>query len=95
MQPAEYNYEIYNKKILAVIRSLKNWRPELQGVDTRIEIYTDYKTLEYFITTKRLNSRQARWAEILPEYFFIIIYRTGRYNVAADAFIRRAQNTSS
>ena len=57
MQPAEYNYEIYDKKILAVIRSLENWRPELQNVDTRIEIYTDYKALEYFITTKRLNSR--------------------------------------
>ena len=60
MQPAECNYEIYDKKILIVIRFLENWRPELQDVDTRIEIYTDYKALEYFITTKYLNSRQAR-----------------------------------
>jgi hypothetical protein len=60
MQPAEYNYEIYNKKILIIICFLENWRPELQSVDTRIEIYTDYKILEYFITIKRLNFRQTR-----------------------------------
>jgi hypothetical protein len=40
----------------------------------RVKIYTDYKALKYFMTTKQLNGRQARWAEVLSEYYFMIIY---------------------
>jgi hypothetical protein len=29
MNLAEYNYQIYNKEILAIIKSLEKWRPEL------------------------------------------------------------------
>lgn len=28
---AEYNYEIYDKELLAIIRSFEGWRAELQG----------------------------------------------------------------
>jgi hypothetical protein len=77
MLPAECNYEIYDKKILAIVRSLQYWRPELQGTPTRIEIFTDHRVLKYFITTKQLTARQARWAEILADYYFIIIFRPG------------------
>ena len=50
--PAEYNYEIHDKEMLAIVRSLAEWRPELQGSAQRVKIYTDYKALEYFMTTK-------------------------------------------
>ena len=60
MAPAECNYEIHDKEMLAIIRSLSQWRAELQGTGSRIQIYTDHKALEYFITTKQLTSRQAR-----------------------------------
>jgi hypothetical protein len=60
MLPAEYNYEIHDKEILAIIRSLDQWRPELQGTVKRIQIFTDHKALEYFMTTKKLTGRQAR-----------------------------------
>ena len=62
---AKCNYEIYNKEILAIICSLSQWRAKLEGSSSRIKIYIDYKALEYFITTKQLTSRQARWAEVL------------------------------
>jgi len=29
--PAEYNYEIYDKELLAIIRCFKQWKPELEG----------------------------------------------------------------
>ena len=48
----EYNYEIYDKEMLVIVRSFGYWRPELQGNDLLIKVYTDYKVLEYFITTK-------------------------------------------
>jgi len=89
MLPAECNYEIHDKEMLAVVRSLDQWRPELQGTAKRIQIFTDHKALEYFMTTKKLTGRQARWAEALADYHFIIMYRTGKENALADALTRR------
>lgn len=57
MSLAECNYEIHDKEMLAIVKSLAEWRPELYGSIARIKIYTDHKALEYFITTKQLNSR--------------------------------------
>jgi hypothetical protein len=62
---AEINYLIYDKEMLAIIRALEAWRPELEGTPTCIRIVSDYKALEYFIITKALMGRQAHWAEIL------------------------------
>jgi len=56
------NYEIYNKKILAVIRELENWRYLLKSTKYKFEVWTDYKNLEYFIKAQKLNQRQAHWA---------------------------------
>lgn len=89
MNPAECNYQVHDKEMLAIVRSLEEWRPELQRKQDRFEIYTDHKSLEYFMTTKQLTARQARWAEALSEYYFIITYRPGKDNVQADALTRR------
>ena len=51
----EQNYEIYDKEMLAIIYILEKWRYFLEGVANPVEIWTDYKNLEYFITTKKLN----------------------------------------
>jgi hypothetical protein len=89
MAPVECNYGIHDKEMLAIVRSLDQWRPELQGTAKRIHIFTDHKALEYFMTTKQLTGRQARWAEALAEYHFVIMYRTGKQNAKADALTRR------
>jgi len=31
MAPAECNYDIHDKEMLAIVKSLDQWRPELQG----------------------------------------------------------------
>jgi hypothetical protein len=53
--PIEYNYEIYNKELLAIIYCFEDWRSELQGSYYPIYILTDHRNLEYFITTKQLT----------------------------------------
>jgi hypothetical protein len=95
MNLAECNYQIHDKEMLAIVRSLEEWRPELQRKRDRFEIYTDHKSLEYFMTTKQLTARQARWAEALSEYYFIITYRPGKDNVQADALTRRNDEVAS
>ena len=57
--PAEYNYEIHDKELLAIIRCLEEWDAELRGVNG-FEIHTDYKNLEYFMIVRKLIERQMR-----------------------------------
>jgi hypothetical protein len=52
---AECNYEIYDKKLLAIIKCLEKWQPKLQGTNEPFGILIDYKNLKYFIITKLLN----------------------------------------
>ena len=56
--PAECNYEIYDKEMLAIIRCLEEWDAELRSV--KFEIRTDHKNLEYFMTVKKLTERQMK-----------------------------------
>ena len=56
---AKYNYEIYNKKLMAIICAFKEWRPELKGSLTSVKVITDHKNLEYFMSTKQLSCCQA------------------------------------
>ena len=44
-----------------------------------------------FLTTKKLNQRQVRWAEILIEYYFEIKYIKGINNTKADILSRKAE----
>jgi len=87
---AEQNYEIYDKEMLGIIEALREWRAYLVGAKHPVEIVTDHKNLEYFTTTRKLNSRQARWNEFLGDYHFTIRYRPGSLNSRADALSRRA-----
>jgi hypothetical protein len=85
----ECNYEIYDKELLAIIKSMEEWRPELQGVDDTFEILTDHKNLEYFTTTKALSQRQVRWSEFISQFNFRIVYRPGAKAVRPDALSRK------
>jgi len=54
------NYEIYDKELLAIVRCLKKWQLDLKIISIFIKMFTNYKNLEYFITSKKLTCRQAR-----------------------------------
>jgi len=87
--PAECNYDIYDKELMAIIKALKEWRPECEGARYPLKLITDRKNLEYFMTKKRLNRRQARWSEFLTRSDYEIVYRPGKSNGKADALTRR------
>ena len=57
LNPAECNYEIYDKELLAIIRCFEQWRPELEATGVLIKVIIDHKNLEYFMTTKKLSRR--------------------------------------
>ena len=89
MQPAECNYEIYDKELLAIVDSFKIWRHYLEGNPHPIEIFCDHKNLEYFRTTKILSRRQVRWSLVLNSYQYNFNFRPGKKNTKVDAFTRR------
>ncbi|KAB5587753.1 Retrotransposable element Tf2 [Ceratobasidium theobromae] len=92
LTPAERNYDIFDKELLAVIKSLKEWRHLLEGTELPVQILTDHKNLEYFMTKKALNKRQIRWANFLADYNFVLKYRPGTQNKKADILSCRADH---
>jgi len=60
LNTTEQNYKIHDKEMLAVIRCLEAWRHYLEGAKLEFEIWTDHKNLQYFITSQKLNRKQAR-----------------------------------
>jgi len=77
LNDVERNYNIFDKEMLAIMRSLQEWRHYLMGARHTFEILTDHKNLEYFCTAKNLNCRQACWALQLADYNFILTHKPG------------------
>jgi hypothetical protein len=78
--PAEQNYDTYDRELLAIIETMKQWRHYLEGANHKVLIQCDNKNLEYFQTSKVLSRRQARCAEILSSYYFVIEHLDGKDN---------------
>ena len=87
--PAKCNYKIYDKELLAIVRAFEEWRPHLEGSSHQIQVLSDHKNLEYFMSTKLLNHQQVRWSEFLSCFNFWIVYRPGRAGGKPDALTRR------
>ena len=87
--PAELNYEIHDKELLAIVWAMKRWRSMLLSAKLSIKVLTDHQALTYFMTNKQLNRRQVRWAELLADYDFTITYRPGKQSEKPDALSRR------
>lgn len=87
--PAEKNYQIYDKELLAIVAAFKHWRHYLEFSANATTVLTDHRNLEYFATTRQLSRRQVRWSEVLSDFNFVIKYRPGTQNSAADALSRK------
>ena len=89
-QPAQMNYPIHDKELLAVILAFEHWRAELEGSRYQVDVLSDHKALEYFMSSKKLSQRQARWAEYLSRFDFLLKYRPGSKGEKPDALTRRS-----
>ncbi|KAM4066712.1 reverse transcriptase (RNA-dependent DNA polymerase) [Hirsutella rhossiliensis] len=89
LSPAEYNYPIHDKEMLAIMRCLDNWNAELRSCGP-FTILTDHRNLEYFMTRQKLTERQSRWAAELSQFDFKLEYRPGSEAVVPDALSRQA-----
>ncbi|KAG1940759.1 retrotransposable element [Pimephales promelas] len=95
LSPAERNYDVGNRELLAIRLALGEWRQWLEGSTVPFLVWTDHRNLEYIRSAKRLNARQARWALFFTRFDFSISYRPGSKNVKPDALSRLFDSSSA
>lgn len=86
LNKAELNYPTIQKELLAIVWSVKYFRPYLFG--RTFTIMTDHKPLIYLFGMKDPSSRLLKFRLALEEYDFKITYVKGKENVLADALSR-------
>ncbi|KAI2645257.1 Transposon Tf2-9 polyprotein [Labeo rohita] len=88
LTPAEQNYGIGDRELLAIKQALEEWRHWLEGAKHPFQVITDHKNLQYLRNAKRLNARQARWSMFFTRFRFHITYQPKHKNLKADALSR-------
>lgn len=86
LNKAEINYPTIEKELLAIVWSIKHFRPYLYG--KRFKIQTDHRPLVYLFSMRDPSSRLLKFRLQLEEYNFTIEYLKGQSNTVADALSR-------
>ena len=89
MNPMERNYKIHDKEMLAVIRCLETQRYYLEEAKIQFKIQIDYKNLQYFMTSQKLNCKQAKWTLYLFRFDFVLKNVLGKSIEKTDRLSRR------
>lgn len=79
MSPAERNYNVGDRELLAVKLALEEWRHWLEGAQEPFIVLTDHRKLEYIQRAKRLNPRQTRWAFFFYRFDSLISPRVKKH----------------
>jgi len=83
--PAEQNYDIHDRELLAIIRALEAWRHYIQRSGHTTIILSDHQNLTSHKEDKRLNRRQACWFLFLSEYDIKLVHTPGKKMIQSDA----------
>lgn len=82
----ECNYSAIEKELLAIVWSVKYFRPYLFG--RKFKVQTDHRPLVWLNSLKEPNMKLQRWKIQLNEYDFDVEYIKGRTNKVADFLSR-------
>eukprot|EP00253_Pinus_taeda_P008492 PITA_08492 len=88
LTPAEANYTVTEKEMLAVIHAVNKFRHYITGY--QVYIHTDHSAIKYLMNKPITNGRITRWLLLLQEFNITIQDRPGKENQVAD-FLSRIQ----
>jgi hypothetical protein len=85
----ELRYQNHERELLALYRTLKEWRHYLYG--SQFVLKTDHRNLLWLLTQKQLSSRQMHWLQYFQDFGGVIPIEhvAGRLNGVADGLSRR------
>jgi hypothetical protein len=82
LNPAECNYDVWDREFLAIVKALKKWRPLLLGTNHKIIIWTDHANLQYYHQPHKVNRRVARGIAYMGDFPLELCHITGKKNQA-------------
>ena len=88
LNPAERNYDIWDKEFLTVIRGLKQNRHLLVGSPHKVVVLTDHENLVHYCHPQKINWRVVRYLHTLADFNLELQHIPGSTN-KADALSRR------
>ena len=88
LTPAERNYCITRRELLAVVKAVKHFRPYLYG--QHFKLRTDHASLMWLCRRHEPSNQIARWLELLSEFKYETEHRKGQKHGNADGLSRRA-----
>ncbi len=88
----ECNYEIYDKELMIIVRAFKKWWSEFKDFIYSVEMITNHKNLEYFMSIKQLSRCQAHWSVFLSKFNYHIAYCLNKINDKLNALTRHSEN---
>ncbi|KAL0173533.1 hypothetical protein M9458_029501, partial [Cirrhinus mrigala] len=68
LSPAERNYDVGNRELLAMKLALEEWRHWLEGTRHPFTILTDHRNLEYLRSAKPLPAPRRPWSHIAVDF---------------------------
>lgn len=89
LNPAERNYETYERELLAIVLALRTWRHYLEGSAFTVECHTDHRPLVSFMLHQQERGRLVRWQQFLTSFNLQIHHISGKANTFADGLSRR------
>lgn len=75
---------------MAILTAVKKWRPYLVGNPCIIN-----QSLKFFLEQRVCTPAQQKWITKLLRYSFLVEYKQGRENKAADDIDRRLEDSDS
>ncbi|GMF28375.1 unnamed protein product [Phytophthora fragariaefolia] len=94
LKPAEWNFPVHDKELLAMRYAFIKFRVYLLGEQT-FAVYMDHASLRTAAKSPHLFQRMARWVSLLSEYNCVVHYKPGKTNTLAAALSRRPDYVQS
>jgi RNase H-like domain found in reverse transcriptase/Reverse transcriptase (RNA-dependent DNA polymerase) len=80
LNAVEQGYDVHNRKLLAIIRGLCQWRHLLLSLPFKTTVIMDHANLQYYHQPQKINWWVARYLADLADYNFALVHKPGKLN---------------